>query len=475
MHACSIDATRSDSDLTALIVGHACLDVPGVVAEQAARLAEKKVKGRQLICCEQGHYLLLALTDDPWLRTGGEDWRLLGKELLEALRDQGCSSCIVELDAEPEAASALCEGMILGDYRYTACRSGEAAVRPNIRIHLPGHDQAVLAGVALAEAQNQARSLGDGPGNLVHPASVVERAQALFQGKPVKVKVIQGVDDLREAGFPGLVQVGKNGSQPPALLELRYRPDQSKQKRHLALVGKGITFDSGGISLKPGPDMWMMKADMGGAAAVLGAMLHVAYSRPDYPVTAWCALAENMPGQNAQRPGDIYQARNGTWIHVDNTDAEGRLVLADVLTYACEQGATQIVDLATLTGACILALGHSIAAVMSPDEAWAQQIRSAGQTAGEELWPLPLYSEYRQQLEHVHADLNNIGGKPAGTITAGIFLQQFVTDQVQWAHCDIAGTAMQNRAKPWRYYQPGMIGFGVRTLARLVDQLGAEQ
>ncbi len=212
-----------------------------------------------------------------------------------------------------------------------------------------------------------------------------------------------------------------------------------------------------------------MKGDMGGAAAVCGAMLAIAESAPSLPVTAYLALAENLPDQRAQRPGDIYRARNGTWIHVANTDAEGRLVLADVLTYACERGATHVVDLATLTGACLVALGPHIAAVMGNDADLVGAVRESGRTVGEEFWELPLYGGYEEMLKHPHADVNNIGGKYGGTITAGLFLQRFLGEDAKWAHLDIAGPALLSDA--WQCYGKGGTGFGVRTLVRLADDL----
>jgi leucyl aminopeptidase len=213
-----------------------------------------------------------------------------------------------------------------------------------------------------------------------------------------------------------------------------------------------------------------MKGDMGGAAAVLAAIKLIGERKGKVPVTAYMALAENLADSDAQRPGDIYQARNGTYIHVDNTDAEGRLVLSDVLTYACEQGATHMADAATLTGACLVALGTGIAGLMGNDEEWTGTVRDAGQTVGEELWPLPLYGEYRRLLDHPHADINNIGGRFAGTMTAGIFLQQFVDPSVRWCHLDIAGPAMRG-AGNWRYFTKGSTGFACRTMAALAERL----
>lgn len=255
------------------------------------------------------------------------------------------------------------------------------------------------------------------------------------------------------------------------------------------------TFDSGGISIKPSDKMWEMKADMSGAAAVCAAMSYLVRHRVPLRVSAYFALAENLPGSQAQRPGDIYRARNGKYVHVDNTDAEGRLVLSDVLTYACENGATHVVDVATLTGACVVALGEKVAGVMGRDPAWVREVRQAGRAAGEELWPLPLWGEYREMINHPHADVNNSAGRCVlpiircprisadwpfafavlrcsrygGTLTAGLFLNEFVAENVQWAHLDIAGPAIQTSG--WRYYTKGMTGFATRTLIQLAQAM----
>ena len=208
---------------------------------------------------------------------------------------------------------------------------------------------------------------------------------------------------------------------------------------------------------------------MSAAAAVLAAMPWLARERLPLDVTGYLCLAENMPDSLAQRPGDIYRARNGKSIHVDNTDAEGRLVLADVLTYAGERGATHIIDVATLTGACMVALGDRMGGLLGRSEAFLQSVRAAGQEVGEEFWPLPLYGDYRGLLDHPHADINNVGGRYGGTITAALFLSEFVPEGVSWAHLDIAGPAIQSGG--WRYYAKGMTGFATRTLMRLASKL----
>lgn len=240
-----------------------------------------------------------------------------------------------------------------------------------------------------------------------------------------------------------------------------------------------------------------MKGDMSGAAAVYAAFRYIVENRLPIRVSAYLALAENMPGSRAQRPGDIYRARNGKHIHVDNTDAEGRLVLADVLTYACERGATHVVDVATLTGACMVALGDKMAGLMGRSDQWLQRVRAAGQAVGEELWMLPLWREYREMINHPHADVNNSAGRYAptsiqeyilcclfymisfsrlfyvsrygGALTAALFLNEFVADNVQWAHLDIAGPALQSGG--WRYYAKGMTGFATRSLIQLAADM----
>lgn len=468
MTAVTVNANKGKTAANALIIGHGKHKVPTVVSDLAAEMAQGNVEGPQCVRCEDGVFILLKQQDAPEL-IGGEDWRLMGSELIKTLRQQNLSSCTVLPGGKMTDVQSLTEGLIVGDYQFLTCRSGKAAKKKKITVRIPGFSSEIKAGLAVAEAQNLARDVCDLPGNLMNPSIFVKRARAELASLGLTIKVTQGIEACRKANFPGLVQVGQAGSKPPALLEIHYKPKSKKNKKSLALVGKGITFDTGGISLKPGAGMWKMKGDMGGAAAVLGAMKLIATLKPTIAVSGYCALAENMPDKEAQRPGDIFKTRNGKFVHVDNTDAEGRLVLSDALTYACEQKPTWLVDAATLTGACLVALGPSIAAVMGNDDKWVQQVRDAGQDVGEELWPLPLYNGYRKLLEHPHADLNNTGGKYAGTITAGLFLSEFIDEKVKWAHCDIAGPAMMGGS--WRYYDEGNTGFAVRTFARLAQCL----
>ncbi len=472
MHDCHVTPAPGKSDLTVLVIGHGASRVPRPVETVAATMAKGKLPSPQHVATGEGRWLLVKPDEKPWL-VGGEAWRLLGKDVVDALRRDKGESATVLVGGKLADVPSLVEGVLLADYRYNALRSGKEAKRAAITIRFPGHGEAVTSGERIARYQNLARELADMPPNLLNPETFAERARLEAKRAGLTVEVISGVRELKKRGFPGLVQVGQAGSTEPALVVLKYLPKLPKKgngKKHLALVGKGITFDTGGISLKPGDKMWEMKGDCSGACSVLGAMLHIAAEKPGIPVTGYLALAENMPDRWAQRPGDIYVARNGKTIHVDNTDAEGRLVLADVLTYAAEEGATQVVDVATLTGACLVALGMNIGGLLTRHEAFGKLVRDAGQQVGEELWALPLYGEYRSLLDHPHADINNIGGRNGGTITAGIFLSEFIPDSVQWAHLDIAGPAMQTSG--WRYYTKGMTGFSTRTLARLPHLLG---
>lgn len=473
---CTVTATAAaTADLTVVVVGHCTAKLPRLIEAQAAAVVKGTTGVPLHLVSPEGRFLLVKPERKAWL-VGGEDWRLLGKEIVDALRQAKGTSATVLVGGKLADVNALTEGLLLADYRFNLLRSGKEAKRTAITVRIPGHAAEVATGIRMAQAQNLARELADTPPNVCNPVTFAKRAVAECRRQGLKVTVVSGTAALRKANFPGLVQVGKAGSTEPQLVVISYVPKKvakaakaAKATVRLALVGKGITFDSGGISIKPSDKMWEMKGDCGGAAAVLGAMVHIAQAKPNIPVTGYLALAENMPDRNAVRPGDIYIARNGKTIHVDNTDAEGRLVLADVLTYAAEQGATHIVDAATLTGACMVALGNNIGGLLSRDERFAAQVRAVGQEVGEELWPLPLYGEYRAMIDFPHADINNTGGRYGGALTAGLFLAEFVPTTVTWAHLDIAGPAIQTGG--WRYFTKGMTGFATRTLAHLPHAL----
>ncbi len=395
--------------------------------------------------------------------------RILGARALAHARDFGLAEVVFALGGPdgPRHAAAAAEGAALGGYRFTRYRKDPGKPPPAVRV-LVGEDAVgstaadVEAARSLAVEVNRARDLINEPGEAVIPETLAEEARRIGVETGLEVEVWDE-SRLRDEGYPGLISVGQGSHRPPLLIVMRHRPaDPRGDGAHLALVGKGITFDTGGISLKPPSGMWTMKGDMSGAAAVLRAMSAVARAGLPATVTGIVATAENYPGPEATRPGDIFVARNGKSVMVDNTDAEGRLVLTDALARAGEEGATDIVDVATLTGACVRALGTGVAGVMGNDPGLIRQVIEAGAAHGEALWELPLVEEYREELRTDSADLKNIGGINAGAITAGLFLEEFVPEGARWAHLDIAGPFLVE--KPWKYFPKGATGFGVRTL-----------
>ncbi len=369
--------------------------------------------------------------------------------------------------ANAEQLRALAEGAGLGAYRYTRYHNGNAK-RPN-RITLAiGHKidktsrSAVSDAGKLVSAVSLARDLvNDAPNDLV-PETMAQICRDTFKNSQVAVKVWSDAQ-LRRGKFGGLTAVGQGSVHPPRLVRLQYRP--AKSHRHVALVGKGITFDSGGLSLKPAKAMEWMKADMGGAAAVLGAVKLAADWKLPIAVTGWLALAENMPSGTAQRPGDVITIRGGKTVEVLNTDAEGRLVLADALIEAAKEDPDEIIDVATLTAAQLVALGPHVAGAMGNDDALRADVVAAGDAAGESLWPMPLPPELRPSLDSPMADIANIGDRNGGMLTAGLFLAEFVPDEIPWVHLDIAGPAF-NDSKAYGYVQRGGTGFAVRTIAQ---------
>ncbi len=367
------------------------------------------------------------------------------------------------------------EGAVLGAYSFDRYRSEkdeflakEASL--TVLVH-PDHQAEAEARKAryawVAENVNRARDLINEPGDVVTPESIAADAAEIGRELELEVEVLDPVA-LRARGYAGILRVGAGSSHPGRLVVLRHVP-RRPSKETLAIVGKGITFDSGGISLKPSDKMWEMKGDMAGAAATLFAMRAVGRLRPDLRVVGILCCAENLPDANAQRPGDIFTAKNGKSVMVDNTDAEGRLVLIDGLARAAEEGATHVVDIATLTGAVVRALGPSVAGVMGTDRDLVRRVVRSGENQGEAFWELPLVEEYRESLKTPYADVNNIAaGGLAGAITAGLFLREFVPPGAAWAHLDVAGPMFKD--KEWKYFEAGAIGFGVKTLVDLCER-----
>ncbi|MDH3499889.1 MAG: leucyl aminopeptidase [Acidimicrobiia bacterium] len=361
------------------------------------------------------------------------------------------------------AGQAAAEGFLLGAYRYDRYRTSNNGPVTE-RVVLVGAGEAdVSTGSTIAHAVALARDLVNTPSADKSPASVVDVALAETEGTAVRAVIHEG-DALVDQRFGGLLGVAAGSSRPARMLELWYEPDAPKA--FMAFVGKGITFDSGGLSLKPAAGMETMKTDMAGAAAVIGAIRAIAQLELPVKVLAITPLTDNMPSGSATKPGDVLTTRNGKTIEVLNTDAEGRLVLADGLTLASEQQPDVIVDLATLTGACKVALGEKIAGGFGTDEAFLERVIAAGRRVGERIWPLPLPDDYRTLIDSPIADMANTGGRFAGAITAALLLREFV-DERPWVHVDIAGPA---RWPDDEHYQTkDGSGFGVRTLVALAQ------
>jgi len=365
------------------------------------------------------------------------------------------------------AAQAVAEGVTLGAYRFDRYKSDDPTPSTT-RVVVVGSGgrktaDAVERGVRIGDAQCLARDLVNEPGGALTPEMFAQAAVEVAERENLQITVMD-LDDIAAAGLGGVLGVNRGSTHPARFLVLSYEPDSPRGT--LALVGKGITFDSGGLSIKSGEGMMTMKMDMGGAAAVLGAFSAMAAVGVRARVHGYIPLTDNMLGGDATRPGDVLKIRNGTTVEVLNTDAEGRLVLADALSLACEESPDAIIDLATLTGAVDVALGSSIAGVMGNDQAWVDQVTAAAGRAGERMWQLPLPDDYRRWLESDVADLRNISKvRSAGSITAALFLSSFVTEGTAWAHLDIASTAWSSESRGLEV--AGGTGYGVRTLLEL--------
>jgi len=369
------------------------------------------------------------------------------------------------------AARAAADGLTVPEfdtasYKRADDRANRAARRSVIAA--PGADAKILAdairqGRAIGEASNFARELANEPGNVLTPREFASRVAAAGTAAGLGVDVLDEAR-IRELGMGMLLGVAQGSAEPPRLVVLRHEPKGAAATPVLGLVGKGITFDTGGISIKPAEGMDRMKDDMTGGASVAAALCALAKLGGQHRVIGLIPMSENMPGGKAIRPGDVLRSASGKTVEITNTDAEGRLVLGDALWYAQKLGATHLVDVATLTGACTVALGKSVSGLFGSSAAWVEQVRAAGERAGDRLWPLPIDGDYRELLRSEIADLINAAGRAAGAITAACFLREFVDDR-PWAHLDIAGTAWQDDRKP--YQQKGPTGVSVRTLIEL--------
>ena len=467
-------ATRPDDDTTLLVVGvrsgHLVDDAPGL-DEDVAALAGFEGKVAQVLAATtvDGPCLLVGMGDEVDPST----FRRIGASVAKASLRRAAVAVdalgLLEGTDRIAAAEALAEGLALGSYGFADYKDpAETTIIEAMTVVAKGGKkvaEAIEQGVATAHAVALVRDLVNTPGGDLTPAVFAAEAVELAAEHGLEVEVL-GRTGLEAGGFGGLLGVARGSSQEPQLVKLTYRPDSGKPKGRVALVGKGVTFDSGGLSIKPAGSMEWMKTDMAGAATVLATMTLVSWMAPRMEVTAYLPLTDNMLGPDATRVGDVLRTRNGKTVEVLNTDAEGRLILADALALAVEDEPDAIVDVATLTGACMVALGDRTAGLMGNNEALSERMLDAAGIAGEAVWPLPLPEHLRKPLDSEVADLRNIGtGSYGGALTAGIFLQEFVGD-VPWAHLDIAGPS--NTTSAYDEMSKGGTGFGVRTLANLL-------
>jgi len=399
--------------------------------------------------------------------------RLIGAVVRKS-KGNGAAKLVFALDdvyATGDFAAAIAEGVHIGNHEVDTHKSkkDERTELVEFRVVTAESPEALqlffYRGNIVGECQNFTRDLANEPGNILTPAVLVERTRAMAETVDgLEVEVLDR-DRMAQLGMGSLLGVAQGSPLPPFLIIVRYKPaTPSTSTDHLALIGKAVTFDTGGVSIKPADGMEKMKYDMAGGAAVLGAMLAIASLKPTVPVTAYVPAVENAVGGNAQRPGDIVTSLSGKTIEVLNTDAEGRLILVDAIEYAKRQGATHMVDVATLTGAIVVALGHIHVGLFSNNDAFRQQVQASAARQGEKMWHMPLDDEYREYLKSPFADIGNIGGRYGGAITAAYFLKEWVGD-IPWVHLDIAGTGWLDDNKP--YMPKGPSGVCVRTFVDL--------
>jgi len=366
------------------------------------------------------------------------------------------------------SAEAITEGAVLGLYTFARYKKPEYEDVGEMLIVVPKEDEAaalesaVHRGRVVAEAANAARDMVNEPGNYMTPGQMAEAAREMARRHALEFKVLE-VEDMEAMGMEALLGVARGSIERPRLIVLSYKGDEGSQQA-LGYLGKGITFDSGGLSIKPSEGMGDMKQDMAGAAAALAALGAIAELRPSINVTAVVPVAENLPSATAFRPGDVLKAMNGKTVEVVTTDAEGRLILADALSYARQMGLSPLVDLATLTGASRIALGNLYASLFSNNQALADKVLDAARRTGERMWQMPMPEEYKEQIKSDIADMKNVGNRQGGAITAALFLAEFAGD-TPWVHVDVAGP--ESSPKESGYLVKGATGFGVRTLVEL--------
>jgi leucyl aminopeptidase len=402
--------------------------------------------------------------------------RWAAANLLKSARANKLSAVALALpsDLSPEeTGQAIAEGALLGSFQYNEFKPGKPEEKaPAIALSILQPDASqqktfqmgITRGTIIGRATNLTRNLACKPGNIINPVTLVAAARSIAAANGLKIKVIAAAEAKR-LGMGGLVGVGQGSPTPPALILLEWhgRPASAKKSPPIAIVGKAITFDTGGISIKPAADMDAMKYDKCGGMAVLGIMQAAAQLKLPLHLIGVIPTAENAVGSAAYRPGDILRLYNGKTVEVTNTDAEGRLILADAVAYTADKFKPEImIDMATLTGGVVVALGSIFAGLFSTDDALAAALHAAGQTSSDWVWRLPLHERYKKMMDGHHADLINAASREASPITGASFIQQFVPDSVKWAHIDIAGTAFPKHED--RYLVKGATGFGVRLI-----------
>jgi leucyl aminopeptidase len=407
-------------------------------------------------------------------KSEGETWRRAGARARKEARNQNAKRIVWYVAADlgdEKILAAVAEGALLASYvfdRYKSEKNGKPAIEtftfvgPELR-KTQALTQALAVVEQLASGVFLARDLINEPASVSTPSYLAQQAARIARSGKLQSDIF-GPGKMKTAKMAGLLAVAQGSAEEPRFIKLTYKP-AGKPKKKIALVGKGLTFDSGGLSLKPPKSMETMKLDMSGGATVLGAMQVISQLKPQVQVTGYVPATENMPSGTAQRPGDIIRYRNGKTVEVLNTDAEGRLILADALIEAVQDKPDVIIDLATLTGACVTALGGQIAGLFANNDELAEALLQCSKETGEALWRLPLATEYKDDIKSSVADIKNVGGGNAGAIAAALFLQEFVGD-APWAHLDIAGPAFAEKESA--YISKGGVGFGVRTLVRYV-------
>ncbi|AOT71048.1 leucyl aminopeptidase [Geosporobacter ferrireducens] len=372
---------------------------------------------------------------------------------------------------------SLAEGVLMALYRFDKYKSTEKKQEEIEEVFLLKKyavedgliQKGIQRGTALGKAVNLTRDLVNEPGNRMTPTVMAGVAKKVAVNHGMRIEILEK-EDMEKLGMHALIGVAKGSAEPPKLIVMEYNGG-TPQGEKIALVGKGITFDAGGISIKPAQGMEEMKDDMAGGAAVIGAMDAIGALKPQINIIAIIPACENLPSGTAQKPGDVVKSMSGKTIEIINTDAEGRLILVDAITYAIQKGADKVIDIATLTGACVVALGHVTTGALANNEALWLQVKEAAARAGDKIWQMPAFEEYKELIKSDIADIKNTGGRWAGMITAGLFIGAFV-EKKPWVHIDIAGTVSTQKERGYRVKGP--TGVGVRTLAHLAEVLAVE-